>query len=111
MFDQLSTLYYFYSYSPDQQINNYNTLLPPLSKTNYLRGLHLYEFPVKFHDNLLRVFPKLFQLQEVGLDDYSLLFPPVNLSSLTYLQARNVNSEDKSIHAHLLEIIHKNSHI
>ena len=70
MFDQLSTPYYFFSYPPDQQINNYNTLLPPHSKTNYLRGLHLYEFPVKFHDNLLGVFPKLFQLQ-VGLDDFS----------------------------------------
>ena len=109
---QLSTLDNFFLYLPYSERfsrKHFDELLPALCKAKQLKGLH-YDFPVKFHDKLLSSLPQFLELQEVGLDDYSLLIPLVNLSSLTYLQVRDVNSEDKSIHVHLLDIISKNSH-
>ena len=111
--NQLSELDYFFLYPSDSerfQRKHLDELFPALCKAKQLKGLHLYDFPVKFHDNLLRILPQFLELQEVGLDDYSLLIPLVHLSSLTYLQVRDVNSEDKSIHVHLLDIIDNNSH-
>ena len=111
--DQLSTLDNFFLYPPDSERfyrKHFDELLSAMCMAKQLKGLHLYDFPVKFHDNLLRALPQFLELQEVGLDDYSLLIPLVNLSRLTYLQVRDVNSEDKSIHVQLLDIISKNSH-
>ena len=110
--NQLSELDYFFLYPSDSerfQRKHLDELFPALCKAKQLKGLHLYDFPVKFHDNLLRILPQFLELQEVGLDDYSLLIPLAHLSSLTYLQVGDVNSEDISIHVHLLNIIDKNS--
>ena len=89
---------------------NYNTLIPALCQATQLRLLDLYDIPKKHLPILQAVLPQFSQLQEIVLNNNSLLPAISNLSNLTYLQMRDDTTKDKTLSVYLLQIINGNRH-
>ena len=88
----------------------YDTLVPALCQATQLRLLHLYDIPEKYIPTLQAVLPQFSQLQEIELDNNSLLPAFSNLSNLTYLLIGDSTTEDATLSVHLLQIINGNRH-
>ena len=105
--NQMSAIQYLYVWESE---TNSNTLLPALCQATQLRLAHLYHIPKKHLPTLQAVLPQFSQLQEIGIDNISLLPAISNLSNLTYLQIRDYNTEDTTLSVYLLKIINGNTH-
>ena len=100
-----------YSNTPSE----YETLLPRLSNTTQLTGLHLYCIPPESMQLLETVLPRLSNLQEITLhaytDPYSLLPRISSLPNLKYLQLYPEKEPTDSRHQeHLIQLLDTNIH-
>ena len=92
--------------------SEYETLLPRLSNTTQLTGLHLYNIPTKSMQLLETVLPRLSNLQEItSTDPYSLLPRISSLSNLKYLQLYPEEEPTDSRHQeHLIQLLDTSIH-
>ena len=85
-------------------------LFSALSSATHINGLHLYEIPTEYHQQLFSLLPTLSNLREITWNDgYSILPHITHLSTLSCLSIRNqdtrVNLSDS-----LLQLLHSNRH-
>ena len=108
---QLSALQYFYlqkDSSKDETIHN--TILPALSNATQLRGIYLYDIPIKYHQQVIHTLSILSELQEISFHTYSLLPHIMHLSRISYLEITAIRREDTDLSDCLIQLIHKNQH-
>ena len=104
--NQMSAIQCLYVY---ESAITFDTLVPALCQATQLRLFHLYNIPNKHIPTLQAVLPQFSQLQEIALDNNSLLPAISNLSNLTYLRIRAI-TEDTTLSIDLLQIINGNRH-
>ena len=105
--NQMSAIQYLYV---DEFGATYDTLLTALCQATQLRSLHLYSIPEEHIPTLQAVLPQFSQLQEIALDNNSLLPAISSPSNLTYLQIQANTTEDTTFSIYLLQIINGNRH-
>ena len=94
----------------EDSATTYDTLVPALCQATQLRLLYLSHIPEKHIPTLQAVLPQFSQLQEIALDNISLLPAISNLSNLTYLRIQDETTEDTTLSVYLLQIINGNRH-
>ena len=104
--NKMSAIQYLYV---KESKTTYETLVPALCQATQLRLLLLYNIPNKHIPTLQAVLPQFSQLQEIALNNISLLPAISNLSNLTYLQIQ-ANTKDTTLSIDLLQIINGNRH-
>ena len=116
---QFSALEFLYLYTPQEVFNfktnehevsgiNYGTLIPTLCQLTQLRGLYLYDIPNEYIHSLKPVLSQFSNLQEIGLDNSSLLPAISKLTNITYLKIRDSQTEDTTLSGYLTELINAN---
>ena len=109
--NQISALQYLSLkkyYSEDE--TTHNTILPALSNATQLRGIHLYEIPTEYHQQIIHTLSMLSELQEISFHTYSLLPHIMHLSRISYLDIRDTETEDTDLSDCLIQLIHRNQH-
>ena len=107
----LSALQYLYlrkHYSQDETI--YNIILPALSNATQLRGIHLYDIPTEYHQQVIHTLSILSQLQEISFRTYSLLPHIMHLSRISYLAITDFGREERDLSDCLIQLLHRNQH-
>ena len=105
--NQMSAIQYL---CVDESEANYDTLLPALCQATQLRLLSLLNIPEEHIPTLQTVLPQFSELQEIAFNNNSLLPAISNLSNLTYLQIRDITTEDTTLSVYFLQIISGNRH-
>ena len=90
-------------------VTSYYILSKGVCQSTQLRILHFNQFPTKFYSSLLEALPKFTMLQELGLDNYSLIPAFCQLTNLTYLHIKDLQTSNASLHIHLLELLSRNN--
>ena len=91
------SLEYIYIHDMSSEIIH---ILSALFRATQLKGLLLFSIPKEFYEQLLTVLPNFSHLQEIKLEDYSLLPALHNLSSITYLKISNIFGDSKQEFKH-----------
>ena len=90
-------------------VKNSEIIFSAVCQATQLRALLLDNIPYEYYQQLLTVLPNFSKLQEIELDDYSLLAALNNLSNLTYLKiASNHKQEHSKQFPYLLQLISEN---
>ena len=107
--NQISALQYLYlekERSKDETI--YNTILPALSDATQLRGIYLYKIPTEYHQQIIHALSMSSELQEINFHTYSLLPHIMHLSRISYLEIRDMETEETDLSDCLIQLIHIN---
>ena len=86
-----------------------DTLVSALCQATQLKVLCLDDIPTKYLQDFIAMLPQFSQLQEIGIDNYSLLPPISKLTNLTYLQIQD-DIKDTTISVYQLQLINGNRH-
>ena len=116
---QLSALEYVYLVIPQELLNfktkqtedcgiNYDTLIPALCQMTQLKGLYLNLIPNEYIHSLKPVLSQFSNLQEIGLNNSSLLPAISKLTNITYLKIRDSQTEDTALSNCLTQLINAN---
>ena len=76
-------------------------MLSALSQATQLKALSLFKIPNEYYEQLLTVLPNFSNLQEMELEDYSLIPALSNLSNVTYLRIGSVFSDESGFQEEL----------
>ena len=101
--NQLTALEYIHINDMESEI-----IFSALSQATQLKALFLYEIPNECYEQLITVLPNLSNLQEIELEEYSLIPALSNLSNVTYLKIDYSNPEDSKQCPCLLQLIFEN---
>ena len=109
--NQISALQYLYLWKYDSEDETeYNIILPALSNATQLRGIHLYNIPTEYHQQVIHTLSILSELKEISFHSYSLLPHIMHLSRISYLAIRYKEREDTDLSDCLIQLIHRNQH-
>ena len=106
--NQISTcqnLQYMHTETSESEV-----LFSALSSATHFNGLHLYDIPTEYHQQLFSLLPTLSNLREIRWDDYSILPHITHLSTLSYLRIGYYQDTRVNLSDSLLQLLDSNRH-